>query len=147
MIADPMAFRLLMERANNALQNRGMIMPGRGAAMADWQLLSATLGEQFFEAMRSAPATETLINDPPRKRLNRNGVAQWGDPVGPLTSVEHLFTRGVCQVRHNIVHGNKLDLNERDMNLIAGAQFVLEAAISEIQLFAQLNQSASAKPG
>jgi hypothetical protein len=34
---DAMTFRLLMERVDNALQNRGMIVPGRGAAMADWQ--------------------------------------------------------------------------------------------------------------
>lgn len=132
---DAMTFRLLMERADNALQNRGMIMPGRGAAMADWQRFSAGLSEQFFEAMRAVPLTETLINAPPRKRLNRGGAAQWGDPVAPLTSVEQLFTRGVCQVRNNIVHGNKLGLDERDMKLIVGAHYVLEAAICEAQLF------------
>jgi hypothetical protein len=136
MPVDPMAFRLLMERADNALQNRGMIKPGRGPAIADWLLFSTSLGERFFEAIRSAPATETLISEPPRKRVNRDGVAQWGDAVAPLTSVEQLFMCGVCQVRHNIVHGNKLDLNERDMKLIAGAHFVLEAAISETQLLA-----------
>ena len=131
---DPMAFRLLMERADNALQNRGMIMPGRGAAMANWLLFSTSLGGQFFDTMRLASATETLINEPPRKRINRHGVAQWGDPVAPLTSVEHLFMRGVCQVRNNIVHGNKLDLNARDRKLVAGAHFVLEAAVSETGL-------------
>ena len=136
MSVDPMAFRLLMERADNALQNRGMIKPGRGAAMADWQLFSTSLGARFFEAMRSAPVTETLINEPPRKRVNRDGMAQWGDAVAPLTRVEQLFTRGVCQVRHNIVHGNKLDLNERDIKLIAGAHFILKAAISETKLLA-----------
>jgi hypothetical protein len=123
-----------MERADNALQNRGMILPRAGAAMADWQRFSTLLSGQFFETMRSASATKALISEPPRKRINRNGVAQWGDPVAPLTSVEHLFVRGVCQVRHNIVHGNKLDLNERDMKLIAGAHFVLDAAISETSL-------------
>jgi len=91
MTVDPMAFRLLMERADNALQNRGMILPRGGAAMADWQRFSTGLSEQFLEEMRSAPVTETLINEPPRKRINRDGVAQWGDPVAPLTSVEHLF--------------------------------------------------------
>jgi hypothetical protein len=62
---DAMTFRLLMERADNALQNRGMIVPGRGAAMADWQRFSGSLREQFFEAMRVLPLTETLINTPP----------------------------------------------------------------------------------
>jgi hypothetical protein len=84
--------------------------------------------------MKSAPITETLINEPPQICINRDGVAQWDDPVAPLTNVEHLFVRGVCQVRHNIVHGNKPDLKERDMKLIAGEQFVLEAAISETRL-------------
>jgi hypothetical protein len=134
--ADPLAFRMLMERADNALQNRGMIMPGRGAAMANWRLFSAGLSEHFFESMKSAPVTGTLINEPPRKRLNREGVAQWEDPVAPLMSTEHLFMRGVCQIRHNIVHGNKADLNERDMKLIAGAHFVLDSAITETQLLA-----------
>ena len=133
---DAMTFRLLMERADNALQNRGMIVPGRGAAMADWQRFSTGLREQFFEAMKAAPITETLINKPPRKRFNINGSAQWSDPVAPLTCVEHLFTRGVCQVRHNIVHGNKLELDQRDAKLISGSHYVLEAAIAESQLFA-----------
>jgi hypothetical protein len=133
---DAMIFRLLMERADNALQNRGIIMPGRGAAMADWQRFSAKLSQQFFEAMKAVLVTETLINVPPRRRLNINGSAQWGDPVAPLTCVEHLFARGVCQVRHNIVHGNKLLLDERDVKLINGAHYVLEAAIAESQLFA-----------
>ena len=44
--------------------------------------------------------------------------------------------RGVYQVRNNIVHGNKLHLNERDMKLIGGAHFILEAAISETDLLA-----------
>jgi hypothetical protein len=133
---DAMTFRLLMERADNALQNRGVIMPGRGAAMADWQRFSAGLSEQFFEAMKAVSVTETLIDVPPRRRLNINGSAQWGDPVAPLTCVEHLFTRGVCQVRHNIVHGNKLLLDERDVKLINGAHYVLEAAIGASQLLA-----------
>ena len=131
---DAMAFRLLVERADSALQNRGMIVPKRGAAMADWQAFSTGLGEPFFGAMKAVPVTQTLINAPPRKRLNINGVAQWGEPVTPITCVEHLFTRGVCQVRHNIVHGNKLDLDERDVKLINGAHFVLQAAIAETQL-------------
>jgi hypothetical protein len=38
-----------MERADNALQNRGMIVPERGAAMADWQRFSIDLREQCFE--------------------------------------------------------------------------------------------------
>ena len=130
-------FRLLMERADNALQNRSMILPGRGAAMANWQLFSTSLlNEQFFEAMRLAKVTETLINEPPRRRLNRNGVAQWSDQIAPITNVEQLFSRGVCQVRHNIVHGNKLDLNERDVKLIAGAHHVLEASIAKTHLLA-----------
>jgi hypothetical protein len=72
----------------------------------------------------------------PRRRINVNGSAQWGEPVAPIACVEHLFTRGVCQVRHNIVHGNKLVLNERDMKLISGAYYVLEGAIAESRLLA-----------
>jgi hypothetical protein len=85
MKVDAMTFRLLMERADNALQNLGMIVPGGGAAMADWKRFSTSLGEPFFVAMNAAHVTETLINAPPRKRLNINGSAQWGDPVAPLS--------------------------------------------------------------
>jgi len=132
---DPISFRLLMERVDNALQNCGMIVPGGGAAMVDWKQFSASLGEHFFAAMRAVPITETLINQPPGKRLNIKGSAQWSDPADPITCVEHLFTRGVCQVRHNIVHGNKQDLGERDMKLIGGAHYILRAAIAETDLF------------
>jgi hypothetical protein len=132
---DPISFRLLMERVDNALQNCGMILPGGGAAMADWKQFAAKLGEQFFAEMKAVPITETLITQPPGKRLNVNGSAQWGGPVDPIASVEHLFTRGVCQVRHNIVHGNKQDIGERDMKLIGGAHYILRAAIAEADLF------------
>jgi len=63
---DAMTFRLLMERADNAPQNRSMIVPRRGAAMADWRRFSIGLGERFFEATKAALVTETLINKPPR---------------------------------------------------------------------------------
>jgi hypothetical protein len=56
-------FRLLMERADNALQSRGIILPGAGAAMADWQRFSTLLRGQFFEMMRSASATKALISE------------------------------------------------------------------------------------
>lgn len=132
---DPVSFRLLMERVDNALQNCGMILPGNGAAMADWKQFAASLGEDFYASMKAVPITETLITQPPGKRLNVNGSAQWGDPVEPISSVEHLFTRGICQVRHNIVHGNKQEIGERDLKLVNGAHYVLQAAIAETGLF------------
>lgn len=128
-------FRLLMERADNAMQNCGLILQGNGAAMADWRTFSQRLSDNFLVSMRDFPATEELINRPPRRRMNIDGIAQWGPPVAPITTNENLITRGVCQVRHNIVHGNKLDLDERDMKLIDGATYVLRAAIAETLLF------------
>lgn len=71
-----------------------------------------------------------LIAEPPRKRINRDGTAVWGEPPRPLETVEQLFIKGACAVRANLVHGNKLELNERDQRLIAESCAVLELAIA-----------------
>jgi hypothetical protein len=131
---EDVAFRTLIEHADNALQNRGLLKPGRGAAMADWGRFASELGESFFQEVKQAGIANTLINAPPRKRLNQDGRAEWGETFAPIACVADLFLLGVCQVRHNLVHGNKQELNERDQALISEAYHVLETAIERSQL-------------
>lgn len=77
------AFRILMERTGNALQNRGLLKERRGVAMVDWGVASQ-LGEPFFEKIKASGIAPTLINEPPRRRLNQDGQAQWEERVAPI---------------------------------------------------------------
>jgi len=73
---------------------------------------------------------ETLLAEPPRIYYTRQGFGP--EIQKPITDVVQLFTRGVCQVRNNIVHGEKyVDLaTPRDDALVIGANRVLELAIA-----------------
>ena len=53
------------------------------------------------------------------------------DVQDPITGVVPLFIRGVCQVRNNIVHGEKFveSARPRDHALVLEANWVLEQAI------------------
>ncbi|MCG2632980.1 hypothetical protein L6654_41135 [Bradyrhizobium sp. WYCCWR 13023] len=121
-------FRIAIERFDNALQNCGFLIKGGGDARADWKALAADLGEAFFDEVNQAGIAPELIAEPPRKRLNRDGTAEWSDKPKPLVNVEQLFIKGVCAVRANLVHGNKIELNDRDQRLIGESYAVLELA-------------------
>jgi hypothetical protein len=77
-MADAAAFRELVARADNALQNRGLLIADRAAAMADWKQFACELGEELFQEIKQAGIANTLINVPPRKLFNRNRQAEWG---------------------------------------------------------------------
>lgn len=102
--------------------------------MVDWEGFASQLGEPFFEKIKASGVAPTLINEPPRRRLNQDGQAQWEERVAPIGCVEDLIVKGVCQVRHNLVHGNKAELNERDLVLIGEACKVMEIAAREAGL-------------
>ena len=125
-IAD--TFRNQVERLDHALQNSGLLIKGGGDARADWKALAAELGEAFFAEVSQTGIAAELIAQPPRKRLNQGGGAVWDEQPSPLENVEQLFVKGVLAVRANQVHGNKIDLNERDQRLLTEANAVLELA-------------------
>jgi hypothetical protein len=74
------------------------------------------------------------------------------DVQEPITDVGALFIRGVCQVRNNIVHGEKFveSARPRDYALVEEAHWVLEQAITQHQdagtLFASLRTTEAPGP-
>lgn len=97
--------------------------------MVDWQAFAHDLGENFFADVQKSGRATILIQEPPRVY---QGEAGWqpAQPA-PIENVTELFIRGVCQVRHNIVHREKYVLpeGERSDALVSEAIWVLDQAI------------------
>lgn len=74
-------------------------------ADVDWEKLVNTLGCGFFQ--EAAERVPTLINDPPKKLVVRNGVATFGLRP-PAASDTRQLLQYARQVRNNLFHGNKM---------------------------------------
>jgi hypothetical protein len=122
------SFRDLFAQVEHRLRRAGYLRNHK-RAIVDWRKFAAELGPSFFEHVQASVEAETLIREPPRV-LDQGMV--WQPPEQkPIVNVLELFERGVCQVRNNIVHGEKyMDVaTPRDDALVKGANWVLERAI------------------
>jgi len=97
-----------------------------------------------IEHTRVTQRAETLIAEPPRRRMTL-GLKWSPDQPPPIKTTEELFQRGICQVRHNLAHGEKFNLTgegwDRDVALVTQSLWVLERAIENDQRFKELRQS------
>ena len=80
--------------------------------------------------MRDSDRAVTLVAEPPRIYYRGRGMLP--EVQEPITDAVQLFVRGVCQVRNNIVHGEKyVELaTPRDDALVKEANWVLEQAVA-----------------
>jgi hypothetical protein len=130
---DPVqTFRILCEQADRRLQDEGLLIGNGGDARSDWREFARRLGNDFYDDVRARKLAELLITEPPRRRMNQGGHAAWGPPSAPISDVKALIIRGVRQVRNNLGHGNKPDLDGRDLRLITEAEAVLRLGIERM---------------
>jgi hypothetical protein len=130
--AHALAFRDLFALGEHALRRCGYVRANRPKAEIDWQKFANELGEPFFSEVVKSGMAVTLIGEPPRA-LHRNG--EWlPKNQSPISNVVELILRGVCQVRHNIEHGEKYVEPEgaRSDALVNEAHWVLERAIETL---------------
>jgi hypothetical protein len=118
----------MFAQCEHALKRSHYLKPNKKHAEADWDKFAATLGEVFFDEISASKKARTLIDEPPRK-LMADGLTWSPERPTPLKNVRELFVRGVCQVRNNLVHGEKHALSHRDNDLILQASLILRAAI------------------
>jgi hypothetical protein len=126
----------LYRRFEHALKRGDHMKQGRKDAQADWKSFATSLGEKFFEDVVASGVADTLINDPPRKLM---ADLTWQPEQPPkLTNVVELFVKGVCQVRHSYIHGEKFmsggDQRQRDATLVHEALGVLRLAQSNCRI-------------
>jgi hypothetical protein len=61
------------------------------------------------------------------------GLEWFPDEPQAILTVEELFVRGVCQVPHNLAHGEKFDITgkgfDRDLALVTQSLWVLKQAL------------------
>src|SRR5689334_12221695 len=97
------AFMTLFARVEHTLRRNGYVRPDQDRAVVDWRKFAEELGGRFFVYIRDSGRATTLVAEPPRVYYRGQGLL----PViqKPITNIVQLFTRGVCQVRNNIVHG------------------------------------------
>ena len=122
----------LYGQLEHVLKRADHLKKGRKDAQADWTSFAQSLGERFFEEVASSGIADTLINDPPRKLM---ADLSWKPEQPPkLTNVTELIVKGVCQVRHSYIHGEKFverEQRERDATLVHEALAVLRLARSK----------------
>lgn len=139
------AFLDLYRRLEYALKRTDFLDKERKRASANWVSFAEELGESFFAEMRDAGEATTLITEPPRAPM-RDSMAFEPTVQEPITNVVELFTRGVCQVRHNYEHGEKRFTDEsfaRDATLVREALRVLECAVGRLERVSYLMEAAS----
>ena len=124
-------FLRLYARTEGALKQGGHLKQ-RKLAYADWDSLARSLGQKFFESVRDSGNANTLILEPPRRRM-KDGLRFQPDKPPAIGTTEQLFQRGVCQVRHNLSHGDKFDVSgagwDRDVALVTESLWVLKSAL------------------
>jgi len=123
------AFTALFARVEHVMIRNGYARSDQKLAFADWQKLARELGDSFYEEVRISALAETLLAEPPRVYHREKGFLPLVQE--PIVDVVQLFTRGVCQVRHNIVHGQKFveQATPRDHALVQEAEVVLAKAL------------------
>jgi hypothetical protein len=130
----------LYRRLEFVLKRTGFLDTKRKRASADWTGFAEGLGEEFFIEVRDSNEAATIIKEPPRVRMRDSMDYEPAVPE-PITNVVELFTRGVCQVRHNYEHGEKYFTNEsraRDTILTQEASRVLKRAADRLGPVADL---------
>ncbi|WP_296597993.1 hypothetical protein [Phenylobacterium sp.] len=130
----------LYRRLEYALKRSGFLNSKWKRASADWAAFAQELGDEFFAEMRDSGEAATLIAEPPRVRM-RESMEFEPAVQRPVEDVVELFTRGVCQVRHNYEHGEKRFTSEsfdRDAALVRDALRVMERAAGRIHRVAEL---------
>jgi hypothetical protein len=126
---EAIAFRDFYARAEHVLRRTGYLRTDRKKAETDWVTFATEMGQPFFAYVSGQRGADTLITEPPRA-LHRDG--SWLPKIQqPIDGTVDLFVRGVCQVRHNIVHGEKFIVSEgaRSCRLVKEAHWVLKEAI------------------
>ncbi len=105
------AFLDLYRGLEYALKRADFLDAHRKRASANWKAFASEIGDDFFDEMRDSGEAATLIAEPPRVRM-RDSMAFEPTDQEPIANVIELFTRGVCQVRHNYEHGEKRFIDE-----------------------------------
>jgi len=126
---DAIQFIAVFSRFEFALKRGGFCSGKKGAvAEANWSGFASQLGKRFFPAMEGNRETEEIILHPPGKHVRQaDGSARFEHQRQPHNT-STLF-EAVCLVRNNLFHGEKRDMNDRDLRLINGALFILAAAL------------------
>lgn len=118
----------LYRRVEHLLRRNGYLRQDRDKAEVNWRKFAKDLGGTFFDQVQKSEQARTLIAEPPRAYHRDDGWLP--ENQIPIDDVEQLFLRGVCQVRNNIVHGEKfiLEESERSYALVEEAWWVLNEA-------------------
>ena len=98
-------------------------------AIASWDEFGNSLGEPFFNRMKSDQRSKVLFNRPVKKQIiNASGECDFEEnPVAP-TKAKELF-ESIRTVRNNLFHGGKSVIIYRDEELIGASLFVLGEAL------------------
>jgi hypothetical protein len=125
------SFFVVFSRFEYTLKRAGYLR-GNNKAQPDWNRLAGELGQDFLTRVRVSGEATTLLEQPPKKQVVRDGLLDW-KTMPPIENANDLFL-SVCCVRNNLFHGGKygrgpLPEISRDEGLLREATRVLEMAL------------------
>ena len=137
-------FFFTFSRFECALKNTPDYLMGNNDAKPNWNKFASDISAKFsVKASKDIrEAVEYIINKPPRKQINNDGVLVWKslvlDENTPLANKLCLYIR---TVRNNLMHGGKFNGNynpeTRNFNLISYSIILLD-------YFLELNEKVKA---
>lgn len=128
-------FFRLFSRLEYALKANGYLIPNRRNAEADWARFAVEIHDAFnsLEVEELEYAISFMLNEPPKKQINANGLVEWDEPPPNASNQTDLLLQYVRRVRNNLFHGGKFNgrwfAPERSGPLIDSSIKILNACL------------------
>ncbi len=92
-------------RFEYALKNSGYFKGSSDGLIPDWNRFSNELGNELFRYIEENKIAETILSDPPRRQIVKDGKLSWAS-CEAVRDIVGLFLAIRC-IRNNLFHGGK----------------------------------------
>jgi hypothetical protein len=130
-------FIVTFSRLEYALKASGEFLKKTKDAEADWTAFAGNIESNINNSINCEfkKSMEYILNNPPRKQINENGVIKWKRVDPSQRNKTKNLIMYICRIRNNLFHGGKFvggDLEEfdRDFSLVKSALLILKEIVN-----------------
>jgi hypothetical protein len=124
-------------RLEYALKASGEFLRQTKDAEADWISFAGAIENAIDISSKAClkESIEYILNNPPRKQVNDNGVIRWKAASPSQSNETKDLIVYVCRIRNNLFHGGKftggyLEDFDRDFSLVKAALCILKEIVN-----------------